>query len=180
MAQDLESIVVGQTGKIYSAPVGTTAPTDTTTAWATGWIDLGTIFEDGLTTSFNEDSSDIKQWGGGTVRKLITSSETTFQFVALESNPEVMERFYRSAPTAGAVEIKGAVRDPRAWGIDILDGATHLRYVIPNGEITARGDVVYKADQAAQYDFTVTAYQDANLVAAILYSDLASWTPAGP
>lgn len=176
MAQDLESIVVGQTGKVYNAPLGTAAPVDTATAWAAGWIDLGTIFEDGLTTSFGEDTSDIKQWGGGVVRKLTTSSETTFQFIALESNAEVMERFYRSAPSGGKVDIKGAVRDPRMWGIDIVDGDNHLRYVIENGEITARGDVVYKADQAASYDFTVTAYQDANLVAATLYSDLASWT----
>jgi hypothetical protein len=26
------------------------------------------------------------------------------------------------------------------------------------------------------YEFTVTAYQDANLVSAIMYSDIANWT----
>lgn len=177
MAQDLESILVGQTGKVYTAPLGTTAPVDVSSAWGVAWVDLGTIFEDGMTMSFNEDTSEIKQWGGGVVRKLITSSETTFQFVCLESNPEVIERYYHSPVTAGKVEIKGGVRDERMWGIDVLDGDTHVRYVIPRGELSEKGDIVHKADEAVSYDFTVTAYQDANLVSAIMYSDLASWTP---
>lgn len=182
MAQDLSAIIVGQTGKIYTAPLGTAAPTDPATAWAAGWTDLATISEDGMTMSFNEDTSEIKQWGGGVVRKLITSSETTFAFTCLESSLQVLEAFYKTtvdpatAPAiGGSLEIKGGVRDERMWGIDVLDGSTHLRFVIPRGEMTERGDVVYKADQAAGYEFTVTAYQDENLVAAIQYSDIANW-----
>lgn len=178
MAQDLDAIVVGQTGKIYTAPVGTAAPTDPTTPWATGWIDLATISEDGMTMSFNEDSSEIKQWGGGVVRKLITSSETTFAFKCLESSKQVMETFYKTTvdDTAGSLEIKGGIRAEGAWGIDVLDGNTHIRYVIARGEMTERGDVVHKADEPMGYEFTVTAYQDANLVSAIMYSDIANWT----
>jgi hypothetical protein len=177
MAQDLSAIVVGQTGKIYTAPIGTTAPTDVTTAWGTGWVDLATISEDGLTMAFNEDTSDIKQWGGGVVRKLITSSETTFAFACLESSKQVMEAFYKSTidDLTAALEIKGGVKAEAAWGFDVLDGATHLRIVVERGEISERGDVVFKADQAAQMEFTVTAYQDENLVSAIMYSDIANW-----
>jgi len=177
MAQDLAAIVVGQTGKIYTAPIGTAAPTDPSTVWAAGWIDLATISEDGLTMAFNEDSSDIKQWGGGVVRKLITSSETTFAFACLESSAQVMEAFYKSTidPADSSIELKGQVRAEMMWGFDVLDGDTHIRIVVPRGEITERGDVVFKADQAAQMEFTVTAYQDENLVSAIMYSDIANW-----
>lgn len=178
MPQDLSAIIVGQTGKVYTAPIATTLPTDATTAWGVGWIDLATISEDGMTMSFNEDSSDIKQWGGGVVRKLITGSETTFAFKCLESSRQVMETFYKTTvdDVEGSLEIKGGVRAEAAWGIDVLDGATHVRYVIPRGEMTERGDVVHKADEAMGYEFTVTAYQDANLVSAIMYSDIANWT----
>jgi hypothetical protein len=176
MAQDLDAIIVGQTGKIYTAPVGTAPPADTTTAWAVGWVDLATISEDGLTMSFNEDTSEIKQWGGGTVRKMITSSETTFAFTCLESSKQVIETFYRTSIDTGAIEIKGGVRDERAWGIDVLDGDTHIRIVIARGELSERGDVVFKADQAAGYEFTVTAYQDADGVAATMMSDIANWS----
>jgi hypothetical protein len=177
MAQDLAAIVVGQTGKVYTAPLGTTAPTDPSTAWGLGWVDLATISEDGLTMAFNEDSTDIKQWGGGVVRKLITSSETTFKFACLESSAQVMEAFYKAAvdATDSSIEIKGQVRSEAMWGFDVLDGSTHIRIVAERGEVTERGDVVFKADQAALMEFTVTGYQDENLVSAVMYSDIANW-----
>jgi hypothetical protein len=177
MAQDLSAVLVGQTGKVYNGPVGTTAPTDPTTAWATGWVDLATISEDGMTTSFNEDTSEIKQWGGGVVRKMITSSETTFQWKCLESSKQVMETFFRVPvdDTDQSLEIKGGVRMERAWGIDVLDGTTHVRFVVPRGELSERGDIVWKADEAVAYEMTITAYQDENGVAAIMYSDIANW-----
>lgn len=176
MAADLSAILVGQTGKVYDAPIDTTAPTDATSSFGAGWVDLGTISEDGLTIGFNEDTTDIKQWGGGTVRKLITSFELTFAFTCLESNEEVMARFYRNAPTGGAVDLKGGVRDPRAWGFDVLDGSTHVRYVVANGELSERGEIVHKADEAMAYSFTVTAYPDDAGVAAIAYSDHVAWS----
>jgi hypothetical protein len=177
MAQDLAAILVGQTGKIYTAPLGTAAPTDVSTAWAAGWIDLATISEDGLTMSFNEDSEDIKQWGGGVVRKLITSSETTFAFTCLESSKQVMEAFYKTTVDVltNSFEIKGQIRQEVMWGFDVIDGPTHLRIVVARGELTERGDVVFKADQAAGMEFTVTAYQDDQLVSAVVYSDIANW-----
>jgi hypothetical protein len=182
MAQDLSAVLVGQTGKIYNAPLGTTVPTDPVAPWGTGWVDLATISEDGLTTSFNEDTSEIKQWGGGVVRKLITSSETTFAFTCLETSKQVVEAFYKAPVTpatapadGGSIELRGGMRDERMWGVDVLDGTTHVRYVIGRGEMTERGDVVHKADEAMGYEFTVTAYQDENLVAAIMYTDVANW-----
>src|SRR4051812_14686886 len=151
MPQDLAAIVVGQTGKIYTAPIGTAAPTDVDSAWAAGWVDLATISEDGLTMSFNEDSEDVKQWGGGVVRKLITSSETTLAFTCLETSKQVMEAFYKTTvdDLTSAMEIKGGSRDERMWGVDVVDGTTHIRIVVPRGEITERGDVIFRADQAA-------------------------------
>jgi hypothetical protein len=175
MAADLDAILVGQTGKVYDAPLGTVAPTSAADAWGTGWIDLGTINEDGLVVGISEDTSDIKAWGGGTVRKLITSSEITFAFTCLESNVEVIRRYFRNAPVDGRVELRGGVRDPRAWGFDVVDGDTHVRYVVANGELTERSDITYKADEAIQFAFTVTAYPDDDGLAALLYSDLTSW-----
>lgn len=179
MAQDLSAVIVGQTGKVYTSPVGTAGPTDPSTAWAAGWIDLATISEDGMTTSFNEDTSEIKQWGGGVVRKMITSSETTFQWKCLESSKQVMETFFKVPvdETDQSLEIKGGVRAEAAWGIDVLDGPTHVRFVIPRGELSERGDIVWKADEVAGYEMTVTAYQDANGVAAVMYTDIANWGP---
>lgn len=178
MAADLSAVLVGQTGKVYNSPIGTTAPTNATTAYGAGWVDLGTISEDGLSVEFNEDSTEIKQWGGTTVRKMMTGFALTFGFTCLESNRAVIERFHRFAPTGGRVDIKGGVADPRAWAFDVLDGDVHVRYIVRNGELSERGGITHKADEAIAYAFTVTAYPDDNGVAAIEYSDLAAWTSA--
>jgi hypothetical protein len=175
---DLATISVGQTGKVWNAPVGTTVPATAATALAAGYVDLGTISEDGLAVEFNEDSTDIKAWGGTTVRKLMTSFDLTFAFTCLESNAEVLARFYRQTVEDGKVLIKGGVRDPRVWIFDVLDSDTHFRYVVPNGELTERGGLTHKSDEAIRYAFTVSAYPDSNGVAATEYSDLAAWAGA--
>lgn len=177
MPANLDAIVVGQFGHVLYAPIGTTAPAAADTPWGTGWVDLGTISEDGLEVAPNEDTSDIKQWGGGVVRKLITSSELTFKFVCLESTPGAVQRYFKAPidDTTKSIEIGKAVRDPYMWGFDVIDGSTHFRYVVDNGEVSARENIVYKADQAASYGLTITAYQDDQGVAAIQYSDAAYW-----
>lgn len=171
MADDLAAILVAQTGKVYHAPLATTIPADASTAWAATWKDFGTIGEDGLTLSFAEDTTDVKRWDGATVRKLFTSFDLTFAFTCLESNAEVLNAYYRTTITAGALDIRGGIRDARAWGFDVIDAGTHLRYVVTNGELTERGDITHKADEPIAYAFTVTAYPDSNGTAAVLMSD---------
>jgi hypothetical protein len=49
--------------------------------------------------------------------------------------------------------------DRRAFAFDILDGANNqIRLYIPSGEVTTRGDVVYKSDDLVGYPLTVSAY----------------------
>lgn len=179
MPANLDAIVVGQFGHVLYAPIGTAAPVDATTAFGVGWVDLGTISEDGLEVASNEDTSDIKQWGGGVVRKLITSSELTFKFICLESTTGAVERYFKTTidTTAGSIDVGRAVRDPMMWGFDIIDGSTHYRYLVDNGEVSARENITYKADTAASFGLTVTAYQDDQGVAAVLLSDATYWGP---
>jgi hypothetical protein len=51
MAQDAEEIRVAANGHVYVVAVGTAAPTDVTTAWGSGWADLGLVDDDHVTLS---------------------------------------------------------------------------------------------------------------------------------
>ena len=49
-------------GAIYYAPLGTTLPTDATTALAAGYTSLGYISDAGVTLSQSPSTENIKAW----------------------------------------------------------------------------------------------------------------------
>jgi hypothetical protein len=46
----------------------------------------------------------------------------------------------------------------RAWCFDLLQGTNHIRFYVPQGEVTARKNPVYKTDSLIEYGVTITAY----------------------
>lgn len=61
------------------------------------------------------------------------------------------------------------VRDIRAFCFDLIQGTNHLRFYVPQGEVTATGNVTYKTDSLIEYDVTITAYPNASGVAVKRY-----------
>lgn len=177
------NVLVGANGVAYVAPTGSTAPTDSTTAVAAAFKNLGFVSEDGLTEGVNISTSEIKAWDGSTIRKVISGSEKTFKVKCLEAgNGNVIDLFYTKptitvATGKSTVAVKTPVRDLRAFIIDVVDGSAHRRFYIPSGEVTDRSDVPYKNSEGIAYEFTITAYPDSsgNLFTMFADSDL---TPA--
>lgn len=162
MAQpDANNAVVGVTGAIYVADVGTTLPTNSGAALAAGFTELGYVSEEGVqenpaTTSGNN----IKAWQNGViVRKVQTEHDTTYVFTLIETNPDVLEAFYGNHAD-GVVEINAAIMPRKAWVIDVIDDESKIRHVIPNAQITQRGTVAYVNGGVASYPVTLTAYED--------------------
>lgn len=61
------------------------------------------------------------------------------------------------------------VRDIRAFCFDLIQGTNHLRFYVPQGEVTALGNITYKNDALIEYDVTITAYPNASGVAVKRY-----------
>lgn len=62
MAIDATEVVLAPFGNIYVAPVGTTLPTDSTTALNAAFVSLGYIDEDGVQITPEVDLTDIMMW----------------------------------------------------------------------------------------------------------------------
>lgn len=51
-------------------------------------------------------------------------------------------------------------QDVRAFCLDVIEGTNHVRWYLPNAEVTDTDDVTYKTDALTQYGVTITAYPD--------------------
>ncbi|MCX5398467.1 hypothetical protein [Streptomyces sp. NBC_00102] len=175
---------VALSGAAYVGPVGTTAPTDSVSSWPDDVTDIGWISDEGIAESNSTDTTEIKGWQGGqTVRKVISSSEMTFKFTAIETSKTVLELYHKGSKVVttsakSVLAIKAPGPDRRFYGFDVIDGDSHIRIVVPDGEVTETGDITYKSDEAVAYELTITAYPGPDGTVAIKYSNDPAWESA--
>lgn len=162
------NVRVGVTGAVYSAPTGTPLPTDAEATLNVAFHDLGYISDDGVVEGISTDSTKIKAWGGDTVREVQTSHDVTYKFTMLETTDETQQIYYGSA-SGGVVEVTSAQGERGEWVVQVIDGDQLIRIVIPDGQVTDRGDVTYHTDDATGYEVTITAYPDESGVKAYKY-----------
>jgi hypothetical protein len=169
MTLTADNVEVGVTGGVYVADVGTSLPNDTTDVLNAAFDDVGYISDDGVVESQGSDTTDIKAWqNGDIVRKVQTKHELTYKFTMIETSETTQGVFYGNY-SAGAVEITGEQLDHKSWIIHVIDGDDKIRIVIPDGQITERGDVSYKNDDAISYPVTITCFPDGDGVKATKY-----------
>lgn len=168
MATVVNNVTVGKpavSGAVSTAELGTTLPTDATTALANDFTGLGYISEDGLTNANTMESDNLKAWGGDTVYSYQTDKQDTFTFTLIEAlNVDVLKAVYGednvSGTLAAGITVKAnATEVPAAvWVIDMIlrEGAVK-RIVIPNGKISEIGEITYADEEAVGYEITITA-----------------------
>lgn len=180
MTLDAQKVRVAVTGAVYAGPTSATAPTSATSSVPAAYNDMGYISEDGVTEAYDEDVQDIQAWqGGAIVRTLISSSKASLSFTMIESKASTLELYHKGstmeAVTDGYkidVKLPNVVR--KKFILDVLDGSTHLRIYVPDGEVTERGEITYVNDETISYNVTLTCYPVAGTVLT-KFSDDAYW-----
>ena len=157
-------------GAVYRAPLGTTLPTDATTALNSAFVDLGYVSEDGVTNSNTAESDDVKAWGGDTVISLQTDKTDTFTMTLIESmNADVLKAVFGSTNVTGTfatgitVKANAEEQAEAAWVIDMVArGNAKHRVVIPSAKISEVGEITYTDSEVAGFEITLTAMPDSN------------------
>lgn len=177
MSTSTANIRVGGTltGGISWAALGTTAPVTPTASLAAGYKDLGGLTDDGVVKTPTTSTSDIRLRDGSLGRRIISQSETTFQFTCVETNENTFSVFFPgSTYTPGSVAVKtvnSPVSNPLSWVIDELDNGIHTRTVIPRGEVTDFGAVTIAISGAKAYQMTLAAYPSSAGLVYLEYTD---------
>lgn len=157
-------------GAVYRAPLGTTLPTDATTALNGAFVDLGYVSEDGVTNSNTIESDDIKAWGGDTVLALQTDKTDTFGMTLIETmNENVLKAVFGNVNVTGTfatgltVKANATEQSEAAWVIDMVArGNAKHRVVIPSAKISEVGDITYTDSEVAGFEITLTAMPDSS------------------
>lgn len=169
MAQTATNVTVGKpaaAGAVFRAPLGTTLPTDATTALdTTSFTALGYCSEDGLTNSNSPESDSIKAWGGDTVLSFQTAKEDTFAFTLIEAlNVDVLKTIYGESNVTGTlaagITVNATADEPTeyVWVFDMITRDNSVkRIVVPDGKISEVGEISYTDSDVVGYAITLTA-----------------------
>lgn len=164
------------TGAIKYAPVGTELPdlSDITTAGVAldnAFTGNEYVSEDGLTLTPSMSTSDIKDWSGNTVRKVLESFNGTLAWTMISTNESALgvafgadHITHQNASTTHGEQNKVALGahlpDPQSWVFLMKDGDARIVIVVPNGQVTEVGEVKFTAKDAVGWAVTLSAYPD--------------------
>lgn len=172
MANNVQNVAAGKPkvgGSLWTAPVGTTLPTDATTALDAAFECLGYISEDGFTNETERDTDVVKAWGGDKVLVTDNGVTDTFGYTLIEVLAvAVLKHVYGPDNVSGtlAAGITVSVNSKETPEVVlvaelVLRGAVK-RIVVPLAHVTEVGEITYKDDEAVGYETTVTALPDAS------------------
>lgn len=180
MATGTDAIQAGSpasgTGGVTTAPRGTLLPTDADSPLSVAFKKLGYVSEDGVTRKTDRDTEKIKAWGNYTVKTLIKDNSVTYSLTFLESsNADLLKALFGednvtiTPPEDGvhngkvAIKHSASLPEPAVFTLEMKDGKTAMREVIPNGQLTVTGDVVFVHSDIIKYEIEIEALNDESI-----------------
>ena len=169
MANTVSNVAVGKpaiNGAIWVAPLGTSLPTNAT-ASLSSFTCLGYVSEDGVTNSFDIDTTEIKAWGGDTVYSGTNGKTVTWQGTLIEIlNPDVLKAVFGSGNVTGTLAsgitltVNNAEPEECSVVIDMVLRGALKRVVLPVAKVTDVGDITYTDDEVVGYEVTFNCMPD--------------------
>src|SRR5699024_2144406 len=181
MATGIDAIQTGApvtaTGGVLYGDTSVTLPTDATSDLSEDFTKGGFIGEDGVTRETDDSEEKMRAWDGDTVKFVRSEHFITYSLEFLESaNADVLKLIHgedNMTVEGNSVSIKHTAKmTPRqAFILDMLDGGTRIREVIPEGQLTTSGEVQFVHSDVIRYSVEIEAFPVDGEVKAFSYID---------
>jgi hypothetical protein len=165
---------VAGSGAMWKAPLGTTLPTDSTTAWGAAFVNLG-YATDGFKVTQNLKTQGISAWQTiEQVRLIATELIRSISFESIQSNTATVGLAWGGAtitPTTGgaySMSVPGGQLTDFILGIDWNDGTTTQRLIVQHASLLALPTITYTRTDAVKYPLDVQALKPADGTNSIL------------
>ena len=184
---DVSKVLVGApdqltTGAVFDAPLNTKLPTSAVEALDEAFTSSGYITSDGVQLTPDRSTNDITDWSGATVRTLLSSFNATITWTEMQMSYEALCHAFgsgnvrKTAATAehGAqvvVDINSSMPEARSWVFKMKDGSSRVLIVVPNGQVTAVGDISFTSSDPIGLALTLNCHPDASGNCIYIYID---------
>ena len=164
------------TGAIKHAPIGTTLPSLSSITPAAVTLDPAFVgdeyvSEDGLTLTPAMSTTDIKDWSGATVRKVLESFDGTLSWTMISTNEDALDVAFgedyvttNAATATHGKQIQASLGahlpDAQSWVFLMKDGDARIVILVPNGQVTEVGEVTFASNAAVGWNVTLSTYPD--------------------
>lgn len=179
--------IVGATGDVYSAPVGTPIPSDVENP-GSAWTKLGLISEDGVSwTPPAEETTDIKVWQSPYPARTVTTGLSSSMSFAMDEWDRESLTFalgggsFDDTTTPGITVYKPPQPGEslmKALFVKVLDGDVKMGVYFQKGKVTSREDTTFKSDEAALLGVEFSLQAEAGKDPFNLVFDSACFPPA--
>ena len=166
------------TGAILHAPLNTALPTLSSITKTGVTLDAAFegneyVSEDGLTLSPSASTTDIKDWSGSTVRKVLESFDGTLSWTMISTNEGALGVAFGEGHVTASdatanhgnqvrAELGAHLPDAQSWVFLMKDGDARIVIVVPNGQITEVGEVTFASNSAVGWEVTLSCYPDSS------------------
>ena len=166
------------TGAIKHAPLGTAIPnlsdiTKSSVALNQAFTGNEYVSEDGLTLTPSMSTTDIKDWSGATVRKVLESFDGTLTWTMISTNKEALSvafgsdnvTYVTANNTHGnqtQATLGAYLPEEQAWVFLMKDGDARIVIAVPDGQITEVGEVNFVSNAAVGWNVTLSCYPDSS------------------
>ena len=172
----------GTSGAVHRAPLGTAYPANAREPLNTGYRRGGYVSDGGVTITPEHSTTDITEWGGALVRRILESFTGTISFEFLQIGYDeavlVFGEDYVTRTAAGTdhgtqMKIAIGARLPEAgvWGFAIKDGDKLIKIIAPNAQPINVTEIALVSNDAVKLGTELACYPDEDGNAIYLLTD---------